>query len=126
MLGRFHHTRQELQRVRAQGVVLERVQWYLTMMSKKDEALAVIDVAGIRAGQVWMHTKTKHCYTVLATGLAEATLTPMVVYGGADGVVWIRDLDVFLGDNGQGTPRFTLCRSEGTDQGHRPAVGGHL
>lgn len=77
-------------------------------MSTKDEALFQLDASEVRASQKWKHTKTGNLYTVVATGIAEATLTPVVIYAGHDGVVWVRALDVFLGNNDEGKARFLL------------------
>ncbi len=81
-------------------------------MSTKDEALYLLDASEVRAGQTWKHTKTGNTYTVIATGIAEATLSPVVIYAGHDGVVWVRGLDVFLSNNDEGKPRFLLIDEE--------------
>jgi hypothetical protein len=57
------------------------------------------------AGQTWQHAKGSF-YTIIATGIDEATLTPAVIYAGCDGVVWVRALEVFFGCKG-GQARFT-------------------
>lgn len=77
-------------------------------MSPKDAALFRLDASEVRAGQRWKHTKTDGVYTIVATGLAEATLAPVVIYAGHDGIIWVRALDVFLGNNEEGKPRFLL------------------
>lgn len=77
-------------------------------MLTKDEALFRLDASEVRAGQKWKHTKTGNTYTIVATGIAEATLTPVVIYAGYDGVVWVRALDVFLANNDEGKARFLL------------------
>ncbi len=68
----------------------------------------MLDACEVRPGQRWKHTKTGGVYTIVATGLAEATLSPVVVYAGHDGVVWVRALDVFLSNNDEGKPRFII------------------
>ena len=77
-------------------------------MATKDEALFQLDASEVRAGQKWKHHKTGNVYTIVATGIAEATLTPVVIYAGHDGVVWVRALDVFLANNDEGKARFLL------------------
>ena len=80
-------------------------------MSTKDEALFALDASEVRAGQRWRHLKTGGMYTVIATGLDEATLEPVVIYAGGDGVVWVRSLRIFLEDV-DGRPRFILTADE--------------
>jgi hypothetical protein len=82
------------------------------MMTTKDQALYALDACEVRAGQRWKHTKTGGVYTIIATGLAEATLSPVVIYAGADGVVWVRGLAVFLENNDEGKPRFIIVEDE--------------
>lgn len=65
-------------------------------MYDKATALENIRTAPVRAGQVWRHTKSGGRYFVMAVGLEEATMAPVVVYSGHDGVVWTRRLSVFL------------------------------
>jgi hypothetical protein len=77
-------------------------------MSPKEEALWTLDASEVRAGQTWRHVKTGNRYQVVATGLDEATLMPVVIYSGHDGVVWVRALTVFLGEK-DGKPRFLLA-----------------
>lgn len=81
-------------------------------MSTKDEALYLIDASEVRGGQRWKHVKTGNVYTIVAAGIAEATLTPVVIYTGHDGVVWVRALAVFLENNDDGRPRFILVTDE--------------
>jgi hypothetical protein len=81
-------------------------------MSPKDEALFQLEASEVRAGQRWKHTKNGDDYTIVATGIAEATLTPVVIYVGHDGVVWVRALRVFLENNAEGKPRFILITEE--------------
>jgi hypothetical protein len=71
----------------------------------KNEALAALDASGVRAGQTWQHVKGSF-YTVIATGIDEAIMAPVVIYAGCDGVVWVRALEVFLGRKGDSV-RFT-------------------
>ena len=78
----------------------------------KDDALFQLDASEVRVLQRWKHTKTGTVYTVVALGIAEATLTPSVVYAGHDGVVWVRDLTVFLGNTDDGRPRFILVTDD--------------
>jgi len=80
-------------------------------MSTKDEALWMLDASEVRAGQTWRHVKTGNKYTIIATGLDEPTLTPVVIYTGHDGVVWVRALQVFLGEK-DGKPRFALIEND--------------
>ena len=77
-------------------------------MTPKEEALFRLNACEVRAGQKWKHFKTSGTYTIVATGIAEATLTPVVVYVDGDAVVWVRSLDSFISDNDEGKPRFML------------------
>lgn len=77
-------------------------------MPTKNEGLYALDASEVRAGQQWKHLKTGGTYTVIATGLDEASLAPVVVYKGSDDVVWVRSLKVFLENTEQGRPRFIL------------------
>jgi hypothetical protein len=81
-------------------------------MTTKDEALYRLDACEVRVNQRWKHTKTGGVYTIVATGLAEATLSPVVIYAGHDGIVWVRALDVFIGNNDEGQQRFHLLEDE--------------
>jgi hypothetical protein len=81
-------------------------------MGSKNDALFKLDACEVRPGQRWKHLKTGHMYMVVATGIQEATLEPVVIYAGPDGVVWVRALEVFLGDTDQGKPRFILAEDE--------------
>ena len=81
-------------------------------MSPKETALYLIDACEVRAGQRWKHTKTGNSYTIVALGIAEATFSPVVVYAGADGVVWVRALAVFLENNDDAKPRFILVTDD--------------
>ena len=76
-------------------------------MLLKEQALWMLDASEVRAGQMWQHVKTGNRYQVIATGLDEPTLTPVVIYSGHDGVVWVRALSVFLLQK-DGEPRFAL------------------
>lgn len=80
-------------------------------MTEKNLRLAEIDKAGVRAGQRWRHYKGG-VYTVIAVGLVEATLDPMVVYAGHDGIVWVRTLFVWLEEVAESTPRFKRLDEE--------------
>jgi len=71
----------------------------------KEDALQTIDASEVCPGQSWLHGKTGRRYTVIATGIDEATLAPVVIYAGPDGIVWVRALSVFLGEK-DGQPRF--------------------
>jgi hypothetical protein len=77
-------------------------------MTPKEQALWMLDASEVRAGQTWRHVKTGNRYTVVATGLDEATLAPVVIYAGHDGVVWARTLEVFTGNTEEGKARFLL------------------
>jgi hypothetical protein len=87
-------------------VILERA------MLPKDEALYRLHACEVRPGQRWKHATTDGIYTIVTTGLAEATLSPVVVYEGYDGIVWVRALDAFIGDNDEGKPRFMLLEDD--------------
>lgn len=76
-------------------------------MSTRDNALWMLDASEVRVRQTWQHVKTGNRYTIIATGVDEATLTPVVIYAGYDGVVWVRALEVFLGEK-DGKPRFMI------------------
>lgn len=71
----------------------------------KATALESIRISPVKAGQVWRHTKSGGKYFVVAVGLEEATMIPVVVYSGRDGTVWTRPLSVFLSRK-DGTWRF--------------------
>ena len=79
-------------------------------MSTKEQALWMLEASEVRAGQTWQHAKTGRRYTVIATGVDEATLAPVVVYSGPDGVVWVRALEIFVGEK-DGKPRFLLIEN---------------
>ncbi len=78
----------------------------------KDQALAEIDRSPVRVGQRWRHYKGGE-YDVVAVALLEATLDPVVVYAGHDGVVWVRTLYVFLEEVSSGVARFSRVDEEG-------------
>jgi hypothetical protein len=66
----------------------------------KDAALARIAASGILPGQTYKHYKTGGLYLVIAVGLYEPDLEPLVHYRDADdeyGIVWTRQLHVFAG-----------------------------
>lgn len=71
----------------------------------KEQALAEIDASGIAARQRWQHWKGS-TYTIVGTGIVEKTMDPVVMYAGADGVVWVRPLFVFTEEVAPGKPRF--------------------
>lgn len=93
-------------------------------MLNKEAALAAIDASDVRAGQTWVHSKTGHVYRVIAMGVAEATLSPVVVYAGRDGVVWVRGLEAFLGSNDEGQARFTRALEVEIDAAPAAAAAG--
>lgn len=74
----------------------------------KDEALKRIVDSGVLPGQRYKHFKTGTIYLVVAVGLFEADLEPLVHYRDADdeyGIVWTRHLGIFCGRSLQpGTP----------------------
>lgn len=74
-------------------------------VSQKNRALAEIDASGIAARQQWRHWKGG-LYTIVGTGIVEATMDAVVMYAGADGVVWVRTLYVFLEEVAPGKRRF--------------------
>lgn len=45
---------------------------------------------------------------MIATGVDEPTLAPVVIYAGPDGVVWVRALEVFIGNTDENKQRFIL------------------
>ena len=63
-------------------------------------ALARITHCGITPGQTFQHHETEGVYVVIAIGLNEADLEPLVHYRDADdedATVWTRHLDAFCG-----------------------------
>lgn len=78
--------------------------------SQKKRALAEIDASGVAAHQRWKHWKGP-IYTVVGTGIVEQTMDPVVMYAGADGIVWVRSLHVFLEEAAPGRARFTRMRA---------------
>ena len=86
----------------------------MAAVTTRDQALARIDGAGVRAGQRWTHHKGT-TYTVIAVGLEESTVTPAVVYAGPDGVVWVRRLTSWLEDTAVNVSRFSLVVEPGVD-----------
>lgn len=46
---------------------------------------------------VWLHVKTQHLYEVIAHGIEEETLKPIVIYRRQDetGPIWTRPCDQF-------------------------------
>ena|SRR3972149_6161533 len=85
-------------------------------MSTKEQALWMLDASEVRAGQTWQHVKTGRRYMVIATGVDESTLAPVVVYAGPDGVVWVRALEVFVGNTDEGKARFLLITDDTESQ----------
>lgn len=85
-------------------------------MTEKDQVLKAIDESGVRAGQSWRHFKGGR-YTIVAMAIDEATLSPVVVYAGHDGVVWTRRLAFFLQnvvvDGDKEVPRFIKIDDDG-------------
>lgn len=81
-------------------------------MSTIEQALWTLDASEVRAGQTWQHLKTGRRYTVIATGVDEATHAPVVVYAGSDGVVWVRTLEVFVGNTEEGKARFIVLEND--------------
>lgn len=66
----------------------------------KDEARKRIADSGVTPGQRYKHNKTGTVYLVIAVGLFEPDLEPLVHYRIADdeyGIVWTRHLGVFCG-----------------------------
>jgi hypothetical protein len=66
----------------------------------KDEALKRIAASGILPGQRYRHYGTGDVYLVIAVGLFEVDLEPLVHYRSADdeyAIIWTRPLDVFGG-----------------------------
>jgi hypothetical protein len=66
----------------------------------KDEAIARLAASGVLPGQRYRHHKTGSVYQVIAIGLNEADLEPLVHYRIADdehAIVWTRFLGLFCG-----------------------------
>lgn len=78
----------------------------------KDASVARIAASGVLPGQRYRHYKTQNVYLVIAVGLFEADLEPMVHYRDAEdecALVWTRHLDAFCGQATQNdtlVPRF--------------------
>jgi len=76
------------------------------------EALANLRDCGVLPGQTYQHYKTGGVYLVVAVGLNEADLEPLVHYRDATdeyATVWTRTVTVFLGKALDGetlVPRF--------------------
>ncbi len=71
-------------------------------MSFKDvvDALAQLDASGVAPGQTYKHHKTNGVYLVIAVGLNEPDLEPLVHYRDASdeyATVWSRTLSAFTG-----------------------------
>jgi hypothetical protein len=81
----------------------------------KETALAQIAASGVLSGQCWEHGKTGTVYLIVAVGLNEPDLEPLVHYRKADdahAIVWTRQLHVFCGkvlDGAAFASRFTKC-----------------
>lgn len=84
-------------------------------MLPKDKALRDIDQSGLCPGQRWTSVANNTTYTIVATGVAEATLSPVVVYAGPDGVVWVRSLEMFMSASHDGSPRFVRAVNQERD-----------
>lgn len=89
-------------------------------MTRTQRGLAEIDAAGVAARQRWRHWRGT-TYTIVGVGLFETTQDPVVMYAGADGIVWVRSLYVFLEEARPGLPRFT--RVDGLAPDGRPRGG---
>jgi hypothetical protein len=80
----------------------------------KDAAIAQIAASGVSPGQRYRHYKTGNVYLVIAVGLSESDLEPLVHYRVADdeyAIIWTRHLHIFHGRALQGdvlVSRFTL------------------
>jgi hypothetical protein len=71
----------------------------------KEAALQRIADRGVLPGQKYKHYKTGDVYVVIAVGLFEADLEPLVHYRVADdeyALIWTRHLDIFCGRALQG------------------------
>ena len=77
----------------------------------KNQALKALDDSPVRVHQTWRHNATKNTYTIVAVGLVEATLEPVVHYAGHDGIVWTRTLIMFVGKK-DGEPRFSRIEED--------------
>lgn len=107
--------------MRAQGLVhqlthvLRRVDalayHYGVRVTAKDAALQDLDRHDVRAGQRWRHFKGG-VYTVVAVGIDEPTLNPVVIYAGHDGIVWVRTLSEWIRLAKPGVPRFQRMDDE--------------
>jgi hypothetical protein len=78
----------------------------------KQASLDRIHTSGVLPGQIYRHYKSGNTYTVVAVGLNESDLEPLVHYRAVDdpaAIVWTRLLHVFTGrvlDNGLFVTRF--------------------
>lgn len=81
------------------------------MPDEKDTAQAKLDSLPVRAGQRWRHFKGGE-YEIMAVGLMEDTLKPLVVYKNPiKDTVWARTADNFLETverEGKTFPRFEV------------------
>lgn len=67
---------------------------------RKQAALTRINESGVFPGQKYRHWSTEDVYVVVAVGLFEPNLEPMVHYridSDPYAIVWTRELDVFCG-----------------------------
>lgn len=89
----------------------------MTSERTKERSLARIANSGVAPGQKWRHYQTDAVYVVVAVGLFEPDLEPLVHYriAGVPGndytfpVLWTRHLDVFCGQVAEDSrliPRF--------------------
>ena len=66
----------------------------------KQISLERLRTSGVLPGQIYKHFKTGSLYKIVAIGLNEPDLEPLVHYRAADdeyGIVWTRNLHVFMG-----------------------------
>ena len=82
------------------------------MIQREDASTARLAASGVLPGQRYKHFKTGTIYLVIAIGMFESDLEPLVHYRDADdeyAIVWTRHLDVFCGqatENETLVPRF--------------------
>ena len=80
----------------------------------KDESIRRLTASGVLPGQRYQHYRTRAVYLVIAIGLFESDLEPLVHYRLAEdeyGIVWTRHLTIFCGQVAQSAalvPRYTL------------------
>ena len=88
----------------------------VNVSEKVQTALAILQGSGVRCGQEYRHYKTGKVYRVVAIGLFEGSLEPVVHYQSTntntddqDQVLWTRPLQGFCGvvpKEGTLVPRF--------------------